>query len=146
MEKEISAERIEAFFKEKLDIICKVDACWRSGKVVVARLENEEGKLQVLRNKSKLIGERIFIEKDLTREERKIQEKINKWVREGKDKEIKELKIDKGRIRINGEWRTWKEIERKEEAEEEEKGVEERRGKKTIGRNRREKETNEYFA
>lgn len=145
MEKEINIERVEAFFKDKLNIICKVDACWRSGNVVVVKLENEEGKLQILRNKSKLKGERIFIEKDLTWEERRIQEKINKWVREGKGKEMKDVKIGKGRIRINGEWRAWEEIERKE-AEEEEKGGEERRGERTRGGSRREKEAEVYFA
>lgn len=101
-EKEVSIERVEAFFKDKLDTVCKVEACWRSGKVVVVKLEKEEEKLQVLRNKSKLKGKRIFIKKDLTWEERRVQEKINKWVREERSKGMRDVKIGKGRIRIDG--------------------------------------------
>lgn len=54
--KEINIERVITFFKDKLDLECKVDACWKSGKVVVVKLRKEEEKLQILKNKSKLKG------------------------------------------------------------------------------------------
>lgn len=144
MEKEISTEKVEKFLKEKLDITCKVDACWWSGKVIVVKLESEEEKMQVLKNKSKLKGEKTFIERDLTWEERRVQEKINRWVREGRGKERKDIKIGKGRIRIEGVWKTWEEIERGE-AEEEEKNMKERRLERIRGESRREEDTNAYF-
>lgn len=43
--------------------------------MIIVRLENKEVKKQVMRNKFILKGEKIFIENDLSWEERKIQEK-----------------------------------------------------------------------
>lgn len=43
--------------------------------MIIARVENKEVKKQVMRNKFILKGEKIFIENDLSWEERKIQEK-----------------------------------------------------------------------
>jgi len=51
---------------------------------VVVRLEDEETKKKVMRNKSRLKGENIFIENDLSWEERNVQGKINWWVKEQK--------------------------------------------------------------
>lgn len=59
---------------------CKIESCRISGNIIV-KLGNEEEKKKVMKKKSRLKslkGERIFIENDLTWEERKIQEKINK--------------------------------------------------------------------
>jgi len=36
----------------------------RSGPVIVARIEGEEGKKEIMKNKYKLKGERIFIENE----------------------------------------------------------------------------------
>lgn len=49
-----------------------------SGTVIVVKLENEDKKKEIMSNKNKLKGERIFIENDLSWEERKIQEKMNR--------------------------------------------------------------------
>lgn len=49
--------------------------------MIIVRLENVESKREIMRNKFKLKGEKIFIENDLSWEERKIQERINRWVR-----------------------------------------------------------------
>lgn len=46
--KEINREGIVSFFKDKLGIECKVDACWKSLKVVVVKLEKKE-KIQILK-------------------------------------------------------------------------------------------------
>lgn len=43
--------------------------------MIIARLENKEVKKEVMRNKFILKGEKIFIENELSWEERKIQEK-----------------------------------------------------------------------
>lgn len=45
------------------------------------KLESEKVKKEVMRNKFKLKGEKIFIKNDLSWEERKIQDKINKWTK-----------------------------------------------------------------
>lgn len=42
---------------------------------------SEKVKKEVMRNKFKLKGEKIFIKNDLSWEERKIQDKINRWAK-----------------------------------------------------------------
>lgn len=42
---------------------------------------SEKVKKKVMRNKFKLKGEKIFIKNDLSWEERKIQDKINRWAK-----------------------------------------------------------------
>jgi len=50
----------------------------RSGPVIVTRIEGEERKKEIMKNKYKLKGERIFIKNDLIYEERKVQEKMGR--------------------------------------------------------------------
>lgn len=65
------------------------------------------------KNKLKEIKEeQIFIENDLTWEERKIQERINKWAKEKKSIE-EDIKI--GKVRIKDIWKFWSDIEKEEE-------------------------------
>jgi len=73
---------------------------------VVIRLENGEEKKEVMKNKYKLKGKSIFIENDLSWEEKNIQVKINKWMKEQKGKEL-EAKVGVCRVRVKGTWRTW---------------------------------------
>lgn len=42
---------------------------------------SEKVKKKVMRNKFKLKGEKIFVKNDLSWEERKIQDKINRWAK-----------------------------------------------------------------
>lgn len=97
-------EWVESFIKEKLRVQCKVTECRNSGPVIVAKIENEEKKKEVMRNKNKLKGDSIFIENDLSWEERRLQERINRWAREKRMKGV-EVKIGLGRVRIAGIWR-----------------------------------------
>jgi len=64
--------------KDKLNIKARIVGCRESGAVVIVRLENEKEKKEVMKNKYKLKGESIFIENDLSWEERNVQVKINK--------------------------------------------------------------------
>lgn len=105
---------IEELIKIKLGVDMKTKGYRVSGTVVVVKLENEDNKKEIMSNKNKLKGERIFIENDLNWEERKIQEKMNRWVREKREKGF-QVKIGLGRIRIGGIWRAWSDIEREEE-------------------------------
>jgi len=63
--------------------------------VIVIRLKNEEEKKEVMKNKYKLKEESIYIENDLSWEERNIQVRIYKWVREQKEKGL-EVKVGVG--------------------------------------------------
>lgn len=63
-------------------------------------------------HKNKLKG--IFIDNDLSWEERKIQEEMNRWAKVQRGKR-EEIKIGLGRIKVKEVWRYWKEIKQKEE-------------------------------
>lgn len=78
-----------------------------------------------MRNKSKLKGGIICIEHDLTWEERKVQEKIGRWVRAERDRG-KEVKTGYARMRIEGRWVRWEDIEQGLISGGEEGGEEER--------------------
>lgn len=56
---------MEAFLKRKIGMKIKVRECERSGNIMVIRLENRKIKKEVMRCKSKLKGENIFIEHEM---------------------------------------------------------------------------------
>lgn len=103
-------EGVEKFFKEKIDFNGEVEAVWSSGGVVVARVGKEE-KIEIMKRKNKLMGTRIFIENDLSYEDRKRQEEINRWVKEMKEKGYK-VKTGQGRVMIEENWYRWEDKER----------------------------------
>lgn len=73
------AEWARSLLKEKVGVEGEVISCRMSGTVLIVKLGSEDYKKEVMRNKYKLRGETIFIEIDLSWEERKMQEKINNW-------------------------------------------------------------------
>lgn len=103
-------ESVEKFLRDKVGVEVKVIDCRRSGRVIVAMLEREGMKMEVMRNKNKLRGERIFIENDLTWEERKLQERISRWAKEEREKGVL-VKVGFARVLVKGMWRKWEEIE-----------------------------------
>lgn len=77
---------LREWFRDKLEVECKVEECRVSGKVIVVKLSNSEQKEEIMKNKNRLRGGSIFIANDLSWEDRKIQEKINRWAKEQRDK------------------------------------------------------------
>jgi len=132
-EKDRGRDWIKELIKNKLGVECEVKEVRRSGPVIVARIEGEEGKKEIMRNKFKLKGERIFIENDLTYEERKVQERMGRWAREKRVGGV-EVKVGRGRVKIGNRWITWEEIEREERGREEE-GRGEKEGEGRENRN-----------
>jgi len=106
----IEKGKVEEFLKDRLGLEIKVKGCKVNGKVIVVNLNNSEDKKEIMKGKSKLKGGNIFIDNDLTWEERKTQERINKWVKEQRGKG-KEVRSGLARVRIEGKWRRWEEIE-----------------------------------
>lgn len=102
----------------------RLQSKWNGGS---SKIGKQREKKEIMINKSKLKGEKLFIEHDLSWGERKIQEKMNTWAKEQKGKGI-EIKIGLGRIRIGGIWRVWAEIEKEEEVKEEKRGVKRKSG------------------
>lgn len=94
---------------EKLQVNCNVISCWKSGIVTIPKLENEEMKKEIMWNKNKLREMSIYIENDLSWEDRKMQENINKWVKEKRAKG-EDIKVGYGKVKIKGIWKNWLEI------------------------------------
>lgn len=126
-------EWVEEYIKTKLGVEGKVTFWQIRGRVIIATLENEEMKREVMVNKSKLKGEQYYIENDLTWEERKLQERIGKWAIEQREKG-EMIKIGRGKVRIKEKWIFWEEIEKdlkkKEEGRRERSVEENQRGTK----------------
>jgi len=133
---EDNKEWIKDFIKRKLNVECNVVQSRINRNVMIVRLGSAEEKREVMVNKYKLKGEEIFIENDLTWEERKVQERISKWSREMRNKG-NEIKIGFGKVRVNGVWRYWRDIEKEAGNEKIEKESERREGE-VAERNRRE--------
>lgn len=98
-------EEVKRFFAEKINFRGEVEAAWNSGGVTIARLGREE-KIEVMKRKSKLAGTNIFIENDLSYDDRKKQEEIGLWIRERRELGWK-LKIGQGRFMFEGKWFRW---------------------------------------
>ncbi|XP_020296584.1 histone-lysine N-methyltransferase, H3 lysine-79 specific-like [Pseudomyrmex gracilis] len=58
---------------------------------------------------------RVSNKNDLSWEERKIQEKIHRWAKEKREKG-EEVKIGTRKVKIKGNWRQWRDIQREMEA------------------------------
>lgn len=63
-----------------------------------------------MRNKFRLKGRACFVENYLTWEERQVQGKINRWVKEEREKE-RIVKRGYARVCVEGTWIKWSEIE-----------------------------------
>jgi len=95
---------VQKFLKEALEVDYDLGQVKMSGRVVVVKMGSEEKKREIMQKKNKLSGGNIFIENDLTWEERKIQREISVWAKQQRAKE-KRIKIGYGKIRVNGEWK-----------------------------------------
>lgn len=132
---EVLKGHVTRMLEEKLDLRdkdCKIETCRWSGNVIIAKIRSEEEKKEVMKRKNKLKGGQLYIENDLTWEERQIQSMLNKWAKSEKNKNV-DIKIGMGKARINGVWKFWGEIEKEvrrevgKEIEEGGKEIEERR-------------------
>lgn len=52
-------------YRKKVKVKCRTVGCRISGSVIVAKVEEEEEQKNIMRNKSKLKSDKIFIENDL---------------------------------------------------------------------------------
>ncbi|KYN28174.1 hypothetical protein ALC57_02420, partial [Trachymyrmex cornetzi] len=73
-------------YKEKIGVEVEVISWRMSGPVVIIKVGNEEMKREVMRNKNKLRGGKVFLKNDLSFEERRTQTLINRWVKAQENK------------------------------------------------------------
>lgn len=101
---------VENFISEKLAVSVVVTGARMSGNVVVARLNEAGEKAEIMKNKSKLRGSDVYIENDLSFEDRKIQEEIVRWVKKLKA-EGADVKVGQGSVKVNGIWKKWRDFD-----------------------------------
>lgn len=104
---------------DRIKVRCNIIEARISGKVIVVKLATQQEKIEIMKNKNRLIGGTIYIENDLTKEERYKQKEIWDWVKERKLRG-EDVKIGLKRMRIRGIWRSWEEIEKGKEKDKEE--------------------------
>lgn len=93
----------------RLEEIRKVEAGKASkGAMIIVKVGSEGEKRKVMENKWKLRGEEIWIDNDLTWEERRVRWRIRQMAREI-ELEGKRVKIGQGKLWIEGEWWVWDE-------------------------------------
>lgn len=100
-------ELVQDFINSKLKLKIEVDSVWGNKNVIIAKIKGE-GKNEIMSNKSKLTGSNVFIENDLSFEDRKRQGTIRNWVKEKKE-EGWAVKAGFNRILFRGVWRKWEE-------------------------------------
>ena len=76
--------------------------------MVLVELEDERERRQILKNKKKLKGKEIWMEKDLTWKERKVRRSLRQIAIKEESKG-KRVWVEQDRIRIKGEWWIWDE-------------------------------------
>ena len=112
MKNENIINEVTEFLKNKLEVDVSVASAWQRGKLVVAKIKTFEQKMEIMKNKNKLVGTKIFIENDLTFDERKRQEEIINWVKIQKNKGTN-IKIGYGKVRIGTKWIKWEDLVKK---------------------------------
>lgn len=100
----IRVEWVRMFLRSRLGIEAKILTCRKSDDIIVAKVENEGKKREIMINKNRLGKDKIFIENDVTWKERKLQKKTRKWVRDKKEQGLN-VKAGYARVRINGVWK-----------------------------------------
>ena len=106
-EGQLQCSEVEAFIEGSLKIKVKIIAIREikqtTGlRMIMAKCENFEQKLQIMRAKGMLRGKKCCIDNDLTIEERKIESRLRSRVREGKERG-ENVKVEYRKMFINGE-------------------------------------------
>ncbi|CAG5079351.1 Protein of unknown function [Cotesia congregata] len=114
VEGKIDKEKVTQFIKSEIEVESAVDDIEEvrsrgegEKKMVWIRMKNWEKKKEIMENKSKLKGKKVFIENDRTKKEREEQKELNRRARWAKAEGAKEVKLGFGRLWVDGEWKVW---------------------------------------
>jgi len=69
---------MKELIKRKLGMDCRINEVRKSEPIIIVKMESEEGKKEIMKMKSKLKGDSLFIKNDLSFKERKVQEKLSR--------------------------------------------------------------------
>lgn len=108
---------LEKFIKNTMNIETRVKKAFKMNKkgnsdIILAEMETWEEKQAIMTNKSKLRGSAIYIENDMTIEERKIQAEIRKLSRAERERG-KRTTIGYKKLFINGIEHVWSDREKR---------------------------------
>lgn len=108
--KEDVKTEVLSFFKEKLEVEPKIAKAYKIGQNrCVVEMEQNESKAEVMKNKKKLKGSRVFINDDLTIQERKIQTQLRNKAKEEREKG-RQTTVGYKKLWIDGKKFVWNEI------------------------------------
>lgn len=108
---QVQSQQMREWFKTSLEVDVEVKSVAninQPGKrdMLLVCLNDYQKKQEIMKNKSKLRGRDIFIENDLTLEERKIAAKLRQIAREEREKG-KQVRIGYKKIHVDGKLFTW---------------------------------------
>lgn len=102
--------KVSQLLKDKIEVDIKVKSVQIINKgskpLAVAHLDNWEDKIKIMRNKNRLRQTEIYIENDMTAEEREVQAKIRKLAKEERDKGKKTI-VKYRKVIIDGVTLIW---------------------------------------
>lgn len=105
---------MEKLYKDKLEVDVTVTEVvhiveTKNGDIVKVVMASRQDKIEIMKNKHKLRGKNIFVDDDLTKEERSMQKEIRDRAKQEKNCG-KQTKIGFGKLMIDGKWISWKEL------------------------------------
>lgn len=113
--KEISEREVEKCIEDKLKLKVEIKETNRiltreDRSIVIAEINNWEQKKSII-SKKKELEKGIIIEDDLTKKERKIQQKLREMARGEREKGTSNVKVGYKKIRMEEKWYRWNEKE-----------------------------------
>lgn len=110
---EVLKEGIVKFIKEEMKIDVKVKSMYKIGpEACVVAINSWEEKLEILKNKYKLKGTKVYINNDLTKKERQIQIEISRTAKL-ENENGNRTRIGYQKLTINGKQWVWNKTEAK---------------------------------
>lgn len=102
---------VEEWFKKKLGIEVKTRTVAdiskeKNRETLLVEIANWEMKMSIMKNKSKIKGTKIFIDNDLTKEERIMAACIRKMAKEERS-QGKEVKVEYKKLQVDGQLFVW---------------------------------------
>lgn len=110
-------ENVKQFIKQDLGVEIGVTETYTVGKekgtrMIIAKINSWEEKQEIMHNKGKLKGRKIYVNHDLTVRERNIQRKLRDIAKENTE-QGRRTQVAYKKIKIEGKWFSWNETEEK---------------------------------
>ena len=112
LEEDNIKEQIKAIIYKKLNTKVTINEAFEIKKgIIIAKIENWQQKMAIMKNKPKLKGTEIYIENDLTKNELYIQKELRRIAKEENQKG-NSAKVGYQKITINNKIYEWEELNR----------------------------------